>query len=160
MEAYLVKSAVDNIKINKKRGLNEKIYVILICFMLSITAAYAANWQEYNYKSYIDLNSFVYTSNYNNDKIVTFWEKALNDGSEYFKPINNQKIWFNLYNNSINCSQKSINVKYRVSYNLKAYVIESIKFIEEWTPIAPDTLAYNMYEFVCFDNRTIKSDEK
>ena len=42
----------------------KKIYVILICFMLSITAAYAANWQEYNYKSYIDLNSFVYTSNY------------------------------------------------------------------------------------------------
>ena len=119
--------------------------LFLICLLISSNIVNAADWVEIEYKTYADLKS------YKNDGIyASAWFKDLNPGD--WELINGKKIWFNQYYYKANCTNKTINLLYAVSYDLKGKVVNSANYPDiksYYDPVVPDTRGETKYNALC-----------
>lgn len=128
------------------------IIALLIGIILSLSQVLASNWVEIDSKLYVDVDSISIQTDINNDTIVSFWLKRLNNQDSIMKRWEkkyNQKIWYDKTYQSLNINNMTIKYNEWLIYNLKQEVIDSMNFdsMSIWHRIVPDTKAEAIYEF-------------
>ena len=118
--------------------------VLLVCLML-FNVAYASDYIEIGYKSYVDLSSYKKDGNY-----ASAWFKDLNRGEEL---IEGKKVWFHQLLYKANCSNNTLNLLYGVTYDTKGKVLRSSGYYPDtysyYDPVVPDTVAETKYKYLC-----------
>jgi hypothetical protein len=131
----------------------KKILFTLLVLFFSMPA-YATCWYEFCEKCYVDLDSLTKTNG-----VVSVWTKKLNTGN--VEPVKNKKIWFTTQKMYINLKTKKLAIKEVYWYDLNG---ENVDYFQDeklyWDTIAPDTVAYFLYDVVYKYPRLKKFTEK
>lgn len=130
------------------------LLVLFITFVGNVTLA--TNWMEIDNKTYIDMDSVnIELAPLTNSKIISFWVKSLNNKSSYYLTLEKkykQKIWFDKTRFKIDIDSRKISIDYWIVYDLNGMPIISQNYIDDWSPIIPDTfsdLLYNIAQIIC-----------
>lgn len=113
--------------------------IILLCFLMMVALpVFAVNWVQIGAKTWLDLSTYITKGN-----IVSAWVKVLNDGS--WKPLNNQKIYYNIIRYNANCSERTFALSASISYDYNKEVVASFDynnkdFLLEWNIVIPESL--------------------
>lgn len=121
--------------------MKKNIYLILCCLFFGLSAS-AANWIEIENKVYLDLSTWEYKNGYSN-----VWVKLLNTGE--WKPINNQRVWYDIQRWQIDCTNHRLKINSSVTYGLKKQVLDSANIGSLWLNIVPDSVGESVYNYVC-----------
>ncbi len=113
------------------------------CLVLLNSGAFAANWVQIGKKIYADKDTFEIKDNRN----VVFWLKMLNNGD--FDEIKNQKIWYILAKQEIDCTNRKIRNLSTHVYGLKEQHIAGDDILSSWEEILPDSRAEFWYDGFC-----------
>lgn len=131
----------------------KKILILLLLTVATVLPTFAVNWVQISDKAYIDTDSIEpYVDDFGNIKAnqYCYWEKRLNDGSNYYKETEkdyNRKIWYIKSKGVIDINKKTFAPKYAVLYDLKENIIDTYRFKDSelsWTDIIPDTVGYEV----------------
>lgn len=115
----------------------------LLLLALCSLPVYATDWQEMDYKQYIDYDSWDYSNG-----IASVWFKDLNPGDWELR--NNKKIWYRLARIQFNCLTKEYDLKSVINYDTTGKVINSYNStFADWDIIPPGTIIDNKRRYVC-----------
>ena len=141
--------------------MKKKIFVLIVMFSV-VLPAFAAQWKELDWKTYLDLSSIkpyddpniADKEKYNRDE-KEFWTKNLNDKSEAFAKLEkfyNKKMWFFLQMGIIDCNNKTLATKFISVYDISETMLSSSNVPDEKLVrqnITPGSRAEKYYNEVC-----------
>lgn len=118
--------------------------VLLLVFISIFRPAFAAEWAEIDYKTYIDWQSAVFYSN--GHKL--FWLKVLNPGD--WKEENGKKIWFEMQHVEFACGERKVKMIECITYDLNGNVINTYSYpYAEYWGIVPGSTGEKRYLGIC-----------
>jgi len=138
-----------------------KLFLLLFALLMFVQPVFSANWEQYDKKEYIDSDSIRPNLDISGEIIpyeFTYWTKLLNDGSQYYKGIEqkfNKKVWYKLQQEIINCQKRTLALKSLIIYDTNSQVIFSLeKQFYEIEPISvvPDSVGEFLYNTICEKN--------
>lgn len=140
----------------------KKRLFILFILTLMVHSVFAADWEQIEDKSYIDISSikdyndpYTYIKEQYNRNEKEFWIKSLNDKSSYFTDYEktyNKKIWYRISKNIIDCNNKTIATKSSAIYDINGKIIDSYDvehILLNRHDIVPETRAEDWYNIIC-----------
>lgn len=131
--------------------MKNRIFIFLLITLIFANIAFAAEWMEIYSKTYLDVSSIKNGEDGYGEYKKTYryaWLKKLNNGN--VKPVNNQKVWYILYYDKYDCTNRKTALQAAYDYNLKGEVIDSyISPIDSWLDVIPDTIGEIAFNAVC-----------
>lgn len=135
----------------------KKVFFILIAFFMLNLQSFATTWVQVGKSDYIDKDSVKY---YVNDRgevqfeKKTCWMKAFNDGSDYFKQIQDgldKKISYVISQRIIDTNKKAITTKSIIYYDEQKNSIfshTSGDYELTWSPVVPNSNGELWFELI------------
>lgn len=116
---------------------------LLLCLALVLLAssASAVDWWPTGDNSYLDMDSIRKLNNGN----ITYWVKGTSQKMQQENP----QFAYSLIRAEINCDREEVRIQSWVAYNHDGGVIGRDRGEDRFLPIAPGTVAGNVYDVTC-----------
>lgn len=141
------------------KGFIMKKFFLLFAINILCLPAFATNWYQIGEKRYVDTGSIMVFRSSFSSGVYTFWEKLLNDNSDFFKNVEDTegtKVWYVLIRWAIDCNNANFSILEALPYDLNKKPLKGYKengLMLNWQSIPPDTVMDNYYNWICIPKR-------